>query len=142
MKAVFIFIMSVALLGTSFTEPPIEDSTTGIKFQNISLQKALLEAKQQHKMVFLNAYAVWCIPCKQLKATTFQASPVANLVNQKCISLDVDVEKGEGITIAKKYKITAHPLVLIINPDGKVVKRVLGYMDANDFLKEVKPVLN
>jgi len=135
-------MISVALLCTSFTEPPIKSSATGISFQNITLQKALTEARQQHKLVFLNAYAVWCIPCKHLKMETFQSPQVASLVNRKCISIDVDVEKGEGIAIAKRYQIQAHPLVLIINPEGKVVKRILGYRDAGNFLSEIKPVLN
>lgn len=142
MKKLVLFIISVALLGTSFTELPTENTTTGINFQNITFQKALTEAKQQHKMVFLNVYAVWCIPCKQLKATTFQSPQVSGLVNKKCVSIDVDVEKGEGISLAQKYQVRAHPLVLIINPEGKVVKRVLGYMDANSFMNEIKPVLN
>lgn len=142
MKTLFIFIISVALLGTSFTEPPIKNSATGINFQNITFQKALTEARQQHKMVFLNIYAVWCGPCKHLKMTTFQAPQVASLVNKKCISIDVDVEKGEGPTLAKKYQIEAHPLVLILNPEGKVIKRILGYRDAGNFMAEVAPVLN
>lgn len=141
MKTIFLFIISVALLGTSFTEPPIEDSLTGINFKDITFKKALTEAKQQNKLVFLNAYAVWCLPCRKLKATTFQSPKVADLVNKRCISIDVDVEKGEGIDIAKKYEIKAHPLVLVITPDGKVVKRVLGLLEADDFLHEIQPVL-
>ena len=133
-------ILSVALLFTSFTEPPVKNSTTGIQFQNITLQKALSEAKQQHKLVFLNVYAVWCGPCKLLKKTTFQSDKVASLVNKRFISIDVDVEKGEGIAIAKKYQVQAHPLVLVINPEGKVVKRILGYMDADDFYNQIKGI--
>lgn len=142
MKTLSLLIISVALLGTSFTEPPKNNSATGVNFQNITFQKALAEAAQQHKMVFLNIYAVWCGPCKHLKMTTFQSPQVAGLVNKKCISIDVDVEKEEGIALARKYQIEAHPLVLILNPEGKVVKRILGYRDAGDFMSEVAPVLN
>lgn len=141
MKVLSLFIISVALLCTSFTEPPVQPSATGIQFQNITFQKALTEAKQQHKLVFLNAYAVWCAPCKLLKKTTFQSDNVSDLVNKKCISIDVDVEKGEGIAIAQKYQIQGHPLVLVINPEGKVVKRILGYRDGPDFYNEIKGVL-
>lgn len=137
-----IFILSMALFCTSFTESPISNPANGIRFQNITFQKALAEAKQQNKLVFLNAYAVWCAPCKRLKQTTFQSDKVATLVNKKCISIDVDVEKGEGISIAKKYQIQGHPLVLVINPEGKVVKRILGYMDEADFYDQIKGVMN
>lgn len=141
MKNFKLVLVFAALLFTSFSEPPVTPAAVGIHFQNLTLQQALTKAKQQHKYVFLNAYAVWCAPCKQLKKTTFQTAKVSNLVNKDCVSIDVDVEKGEGISIAKKYQIQGHPLMLVLNSEGKVVKRILGYMDADQFMQEVNGVL-
>ena len=43
----------------------------------------------------------------------------------------MDMEKGEGVELAKKYNVKAYPTYLFINGDGEVVHRVLGYVEEN-----------
>ncbi|MCO5230528.1 MAG: thioredoxin family protein [Chitinophagales bacterium] len=127
MSAFFLFTTSV------FAE--------GINFENITFKKALEKAKAENKLVFVNVYAVWCGPCKLLKKTTFQSDKVAAAINNSFVNLDIDAEKGEGIEFSKTYNVKAHPLILIIRPDGKVEKRILGYMKDNQLLSELKGLL-
>ncbi|MCB0512227.1 MAG: thioredoxin family protein, partial [Bacteroidetes bacterium] len=80
-------------------------------------------------------------PCKLLKKNTFTSEKVGTAVNKSFVSIDVDAEKGEGISLSKKYEVKAHPLILIINPEGKVVKRILGYRTDAQLLSELKGLL-
>lgn len=139
MKRLIILSIAVAFLSTSFITPPANtNNEKGVQFQNITFQQALSKARQQHKYVFMNVYAVWCAPCKLLKKTTFESEKVGQVINKSFISIDVDAEKGEGVSLAKRYEIKAHPLMLVINSDGKVEKRILGYMDEAQLLEQVK----
>lgn len=130
----FVLLCTFFLFSTSL-------SAKGINFENITFKKALEKAKTENKLVFVNVYAVWCGPCKLLKKTTFQSDKVATAINNSFINLDIDAEKGEGVDFSKTYNVKAHPLILIIRPDGKVEKRILGYMKDNQLLSELKGLL-
>lgn len=141
MKSLSIFTLLVFLFGVSFTESPQKVETDGINFQNISFNTALQKAKKENKLLFVNVYAVWCGPCKLLKEKTFTSKKVAEQVNGHFISIDLDAEKGEGIDFSKRYEVTAHPLVLIIDSNGNVKKRILGYKTDVQLLNELKDFL-
>jgi len=126
------------LLGSATVQA---QTTPGVVFQKISFQKAKEEAKLQHKHIFMNVYAVWCIPCKKLQRTTFQNAQVGSIFNQNFINLSIDAEKGEGISLAKKYGIKSHPYMLLLAADGKVLKRIVGYKSEKQLLDELKPFI-
>ncbi len=97
---------------------------------------------QSSKGTIIDFYADWCIPCKELEASTFSNPKViaeskdfnaykANMTK----SLSPDVQ-----ALRDKYSIVGVPTVLILNSQGKEVKRITGYIDANEFLKLLKEV--
>jgi tetratricopeptide (TPR) repeat protein len=47
------------------------------------------------------------------------------------------MEKGQGITLAMKYRVTGFPSYLIFSPEGKLVYKTFGYQKAPDFLKNL-----
>lgn len=121
---------------------PLEAQTSsGVVFQKISFQKAKEEAKLQHKYIFMNVYALWCIPCKKLQRTTFQEEQVGRIFNKNFLNLSIDAENGEGISIAKKYQVKAHPYMLLLDANGNVQKRIIGYKTASQLLKELMPFI-
>ena len=133
-------LIVLALIFSSFIWFP-ETTTKEIKFENITFNQALAKAKKENKMVFMNVYAVWCGPCKLLQKTTFKTDKVADSFNKSFININVDAEKGEGIELARRYEVTAHPLMLVISPSGKVEKRILGYVKEDQLIKEVNKYL-
>lgn len=133
-------LIVLALIFSSFIWFP-ETTTKEIKFENITFNQALAKAKKENKMVFMNVYAVWCGPCKLLQKTTFKTDKVADSFNESFININVDAEKGEGIELSRRYEVTAHPLMLVINPSGKVEKRILGYVKEDQLIKEVNKYL-
>ena len=133
-------LIVLALIFSSFIWFP-ETTTKEIKFENITFNQALAKAKKENKMVFMNVYAVWCGPCKLLQKTTFKTDKVADSFNKSFININVDAEKGEGIELSRRYEVTAHPLMLVISPSGKVEKRILGYVKEDQLIKEVNKYL-
>jgi thiol-disulfide isomerase/thioredoxin len=70
-----------------------------------------------------------------MAATSFKDDEVGELFNEKFINLKIDCEEeSQGIQFAKDYKIKAYPTLLIINGEGTVVKRVIGYHSVSDLI--------
>ncbi len=112
-----------------------DSALQGIDFSGISFEEAKTKAIENNQLIFVDAYTTWCGPCKQMAATSFKDDEVANLFNEKFINLKIDCEEEtEGVQFAKDYKIKAYPTLLIINGEGTVVKRVIGYHSASELI--------
>lgn len=115
----------------------------GIQFEEgKKLSEIFAKAKQEKKLVFIDGYTTWCAPCKLMSKKTFPLQSVGEFYNAKFINAKFDMEKGEGIAIAKKYKINRFPTYLFLDSDGKVVHSATSYMDENEFLQFGKNALD
>lgn len=110
----------------------------GIKFEEGSFKSLLAKAKKENKLIFVDAYAVWCGPCKLMVKNIFPLKDVGDHYNAHFINAKIDMEKGEGIDLAKKYNVKAFPTYLFINGDGEEVHRTLGYVEEKDFIQFAK----
>ena len=117
-------------------------SQDGIKFGKQSFAKTLEQAKKENKLIFLDAFASWCGPCKLLDKNVFPKKEVGDYFNANFLNLHIDMEKGEGIEIAKKYSIYSYPTLLFINGDGKVVYKAAGYMSPQELISIAKEAVN
>ncbi|MEX1190952.1 MAG: DUF255 domain-containing protein [Brumimicrobium sp.] len=136
MKIRSFVMVVVGLISLSFINV-YDGDETGIKFQDITFEEALKKAKSDDKLIFVDAYAVWCKPCKWMETNTFSDKEVGDIFNKKFINLKIDMEKGEGPELARKYQVRAYPTLLLINSSGEVVKRILGAKKKDDLLSEV-----
>ena len=114
----------------------------GINFEKSSFETLLAKAKKEKKLVFVDAYAVWCGPCKLMDKNIFPLEKVGSFYNQNFINAKIDMEKGEGIPLAKKYGVTAFPTYLFINGDGEEVHRTIGYVKEDEFITFGKEALD
>lgn len=114
----------------------IQAQNREIRFSEESWAAVSALAKQQNKLIFLDAYTVWCGPCKWMAANVFNRDSVADLFNQNFVNVKVDMEKGEGPQLKKRYGIQAFPTYLFINADGEVVHRMVGSMSEKEFLAQ------
>ncbi|MFP3592901.1 thioredoxin family protein [Chryseobacterium sp. SIMBA_038] len=110
----------------------------GIKFEDSNFATILAKAKKEKKIVFVDAYTTWCGPCKLMAKNIFPLQTVGDYYNSHFINAKIDMEKGEGIDIAKKYGVKAFPTYLFIDGNGEEVHRTLGYVEEKDFLQFAK----
>ncbi|MBB4801716.1 thioredoxin family protein [Flavobacterium aquidurense] len=100
-----------------------------IKFSDGKWKDIAAMAKKNKKYVFVDAYTTWCGPCKLLKSQTFREKEVISFFNKNFINVSVDMEKGEGLTLAQTWDVTAYPTLLFFNPEGKLIMKHLGFVD-------------
>lgn len=110
----------------------------GIKFEESNFTAVLAKAKKENKLVFIDAYTTWCGPCKLMAKNIFPQKTVGDYYNSHFINTKIDMEKGEGIEIAKKYNVKAFPTYLFVDGNGELVHRTLGYVEENDFIQFAK----
>lgn len=110
----------------------------GIKFEESNLANLQAKAKKEKKLIFIDAYTTWCGPCKLMAKNIFTQKSVGDHYNSRFINAKIDMEKGEGITLAKKFKVTAYPTYLFINGDGELMHRVVGYVNEKEFIQFAK----
>ncbi|WP_228376261.1 thioredoxin family protein [Chryseobacterium sp. IHB B 17019] len=110
-------------------------SAQGIKFEEGKFSDILAKAKQEKKLVFIDGYTSWCAPCKLMVKNIFPLQTVGDYYNSNFINAKFNMEKGEGIAIAKKYKISRYPTYLFLDGDGNVVHTANFYLEEKDFIQ-------
>ena len=107
-------------------------------FEELTLDKALDKAKAEGKLVFVDMYTSWCMPCKYMANTIFPKAEMGEYLNPRFVCLKINAEEGEGVEIAKRYEIAAFPTLLIMDTSGVVQHRIVGGSETvADFIKRV-----
>ncbi len=114
----------------------------GIEFMQGSWKEILAEAGRQDKIVFVDAYTTWCGPCKMMDRNTFSQKEVGDFFNANFINAKIDMEKGEGPSLAQEYSVRAYPTFLFVDSEGQLVHRTLGYQEASMFIQNAKAALD
>ncbi|MDD4639353.1 MAG: thioredoxin domain-containing protein [Bacteroidales bacterium] len=115
----------------------------GTNFEQLSLKDAIAKASADKKMIFIDCYTKWCVPCAQMAQQIFPLEECANYFNPKFVCVKVDMEVGEGKELMKKFDIKAFPTFLILDSKGAEINRIVGGSnDASSFIKRVEEALN
>jgi thioredoxin reductase (NADPH) len=80
--------------------------------------------------VFVDFYAAWCGPCKSLSP---YLDAWAKTFSGKIKFLKVNVDKVS--TLAKRYRISSMPTMLIFNKEGGLIERKIGSRDIFQYVK-------
>lgn len=133
-KVIFI----AALLLFIGTETILASEGGKVSFFEGTLSEAIEESARVNKPVLMKGYAVWCGACKKLESTTFADEAVVKHLNENFVVIRVDMEKGEGPEVKKRFKISGYPTMVVLDSKGNETKRLKGFMNAEKFLAGIK----
>ncbi|RME94118.1 MAG: DUF255 domain-containing protein, partial [Bacteroidetes bacterium] len=130
-------LLSFSLLALAALSLPAQ----GIDFFEESFEEAKAEAASQDKLIFVDAYAVWCGPCKRMAAKVFPDEKVGAFFNRHFISLKIDMEAAENEAFRRDYPVAAYPTLFFLNADGTIVQQVKGALDAEKLIRAAQQAL-
>lgn len=104
-----------------------------------NFDSGLARAKQENKPVFLMLHADWCGWCKK---TFTETMPDPRIMALKDRFVWVRVNSDKELKYKQQYGQEGYPMMVVLNPDGTVLKKIDGYRDARVLSEEIKAVLN
>jgi thiol-disulfide isomerase/thioredoxin len=114
--------------------PNTHISAQGIEFFHGTWAEAKEKATNEGKILFVDAYAQWCGPCKRMASTVFTTSEAGSFYNSNFINVKMDMENGEGPKFAQTYPVSAYPTLMYIKPDGSVLMKEKGARDVQGLI--------
>ena len=115
---------------------------TGIAFEEGSWEQVLKKAQKEEKYIFVDCMTTWCGPCKHMAKNVFTLPEVASFYNQNFINVKLDMEKGDGKVLAKKFSIAAFPTFAFFNGTEELIWRTVGACSPADFVAHGQKVLD
>lgn len=138
MKYILVFFMLASPY--AFAQSP--EAGKGIRFEHGSFSELLAQAKKENKLIMVDAYTTWCGPCKWMVKNIFPNDTVGEFYNKNFVNAKIDMEKGEGMDLAKKYNVSCYPTYLFINGNGELMHRVSSAMPAAEFVELGKSAMD
>lgn len=104
---------------------------------------ALEKAKTNPRLIFVDLYADWCIPCRAMDATVYSDPSVAALLNLKFYAVKLDAESQDSIvcdgqkkTVKRCYfdvwELSVLPAFVLIAPKGLTILTVSDSMSPKE----------
>ena len=141
MSVRYLILFAVLMGLMSFSPEPEE-------VQWMSLSEAQAKIKSEPRAIFIDFTADWCGWCKVMDKNTFSDASVANYMNQNFYSVRLDYDNtskldffGEQYTareLGEKYRVSGLPTILLISPNNKKSKKLIGYQKPEPFLNKLK----
>ena len=143
--AVLLLVLAV-LLGIRATETGLNLTLLGSSNSRIAagdpankgwleqdLEAALAKAKAEHKVVLVDIYADWCAQCKELDEKTWPDPAVQAWIKANAVAIRIDTDARRK-DLAATLQIRSYPTVLVLDAEGRELKRLLGYQKPQSML--------
>jgi thioredoxin-related protein len=130
-------------------------SEVGVHFEDqVSWDRAMAKAKAEHKYVFVDCFATWCVPCRKMDQEVYVKADVGEFMNKNFVSVRLQMDSTSNDAAAtkdnyavahkimKKFNINAFPSFIFLDPDGNIVHRDVGFLKAADFINVANSALD
>lgn len=134
--------MRYVIITSSFLLSAFLSIGQGIEFFEGDYQSAFETAESKDQLVFVDAFAVWCAPCKRMSKQVFPKAEVGDFFNSNFVNIKIDMERGQGLKFGETYPVSAYPTFFFINGKGEVIHEFKGGRDAKGLIAEAKKALD
>ncbi len=138
MKRYIFVLIGLMLSATGFTHVKYDEAKSWNIFTEDEYALALKRSKAENKLVFIDFYATWCSPCKWMEETTLSDKRVVKILNEKYITIKVDIDDFEGFEIKEQFEVQTLPTLIFLNSNGEMIKRFNETMGTEKFLNVIE----
>jgi thioredoxin-related protein len=115
-----------------------------------SWSQVLNEAKAENKFIFIDCYATWCTPCKEMENVVFANDSVGRIINSDFIAIKVQFDTGQNDNesvrkmsalahyISQSYNVNSFPTYLFFSPEGSILHKDVGAKSVKKFMEMVE----
>jgi thioredoxin len=122
---------STVIISCSDSDDATDEAITGgIVFFQGTWDEALAQATKENKLVFLDAYASWCGPCKKMAPILFKIDEE----NKELNLLKIDADKNTSMTENLEF---AEIPTMILYKNGKQVWRHTGLISEAEIKSKI-----
>lgn len=119
----------------------------------LSLKEVLETAKSTGKFILIDFMATWCGPCKEMDKYVYSDKAVGKILNDRFINVKFQTDSTSNDSeyvkswhknvqpLTSKYEIKGFPTIVFLSPEGKLIKKIVGYTSSSEFLKSINEVL-
>jgi thioredoxin-related protein len=125
--------------GESYSNSYRDGDRSFYEFQN-DYDKALIQAKNENKYIFLLVTEEFCDWCEKLIDITFQDKKIVGMLEKKYIGVVVDRKKDY---YPSNIGVSGVPSVFILDSKtGKIIKSIVGYRDKEYYMQVFEEIEN
>lgn len=142
LRSMIVFV--VILGGTYFAHLELQSylgkqALAKTAFPDIQFEAALTQASKHNKYVFANLTAIWCPSCRRLDQTVFSNESVQESIKKQFVYTRVDYDTPQGKQFMERYGYNSFPTLLVINANGKLIKRLPLTFNPETFIRQLEP---
>ena len=100
---------------------------------------ALAKAKSGGRQLLIDFEATWCGPCHTMDQWVWNDVEVAQRLNAAFVGVKVDADLQKALV--KRLKIVGYPTMMVMDADGKEVRRIDGYQSSAQMMAFLKSPL-
>ncbi len=111
-------------------------TSQGVLFKDFTLSEATSEALKTDKLIFVDVYTDWCLPCKQMDQLVFTNSELEQFFGDHFIPVKWDAEDGkDGELSAARFGVSSYPTLLFLDGNGSLLVSHNGFLSVKDLMK-------
>jgi len=131
---------ALVLLFAAWVALPSAQAREGIRWQPLS-PAALDRARDAGRPAIVEFAADWCLPCIEMKRSTFVDPDVAREAERfTTLVADVTESSAHNDALLAEFAVVGVPTIIFYGPGGREVDRLVGFVDAETFARTMRRV--